>query len=45
MSEEGTSFGLNIPALIVANWISDPQRIADKIAAILNEHWPEGKGA
>jgi len=36
-----TSFGLRFPALIIAGYLEDPREVADRIAAILNEHWEQ----
>lgn len=36
-----TSFGLRFPMLIMAHYLEDPGPVAEKVAAILNEHWPE----
>lgn len=36
-----TSYSLRFPMLIVAHYLETPEPVAEKVAAILNEHWPE----
>lgn len=36
-----TSYGLRFPMLILAHYLETPEPVAEKVAAILNEHWPE----
>lgn len=39
---DGTrSISLCAPVLIVSAWMADQQAIAEKVAAILNEHWED----
>ena len=40
-TEAGTSYSLNFPILIVSGWLSDPEDVAAKVTAILNEHWKD----
>lgn len=38
-TEGGKSIGLRFPLLIVAEYVEDKEGVAEKVAAILNEHW------
>ena len=40
-TENGTSFGLRYPMLILANYIDDADAVAQRVADILNKHWAE----
>jgi hypothetical protein len=44
-TERGKSFGMIFPTLIVASYAEDAEAVAEKVAAILNEHWPLGDDA
>lgn len=44
-TERGTSFGLRFPVLIVPDLVEGKQEFAEKVAALLNEHWPTGEAA
>jgi hypothetical protein len=35
----GTSFGLVFPTLIVSAYMAEPEKIAQRVAGILNQHW------
>ena len=37
----GTSFGLRIPALIVTDYLVDPDVVAQRVADILERHWDD----
>lgn len=39
--QKTTSFGMRFPLLIVADYVEQPQEIAEKIARILNQHWED----
>jgi hypothetical protein len=34
-----TSFGLNFPTLIVSAYMAEPEKVAQRVADILNQHW------
>ena len=38
-TENGTSFGLRFPMLIVSGYLEEPDEVAERVAAILNAHW------
>ncbi len=40
-TENGTSFGLRFPLLILANYVEKQDEVAAKVARILNEHWDD----
>lgn len=40
-TEQGTSFGLRIPALIVTDYLADPEDVAQRVADILERHWDD----
>lgn len=40
-TEQGTSFGLRIPALIVTDYLVDPDVVAQRVADILERHWDD----
>lgn len=40
-TEQGTSFGLRFPMLIVAGYLEDPDAVAAKVADILERHWED----
>jgi hypothetical protein len=40
-AEGTTSFSLNFPTLIVTGYLAEPQKIAEKVARILEEHWSD----
>lgn len=44
-TERGHSRGLRFPTLIIADYVEDAQALADKVAAILNQHWSESEAA
>ena len=37
----GTSYGLRFPFLILANYVEDQDKIAQRVADILNKHWDD----
>jgi hypothetical protein len=41
--EGGTSIGLCFPLLIIAGYVENPEAVAEKVAAILNEHWDDSQ--
>lgn len=41
-TEHGRTISLRFPALLVPDFVEGAEDVAAKIAAILNEHWPEG---
>lgn len=41
-NEDGTtSFSMIMPALIVSGYIAEPEKIAQRVADILNKHWDD----
>lgn len=42
-TENGTSFGLRFPVIIIPHMIEDAKAMAEQMAEILNRHWPEGE--
>ncbi|MDP2129960.1 MAG: hypothetical protein U0975_16190 [Erythrobacter sp.] len=40
-TETGTSIGLRFPALIIANYLEEPEAVAQKVADILERHWED----
>tara|TARA_B100000678_G_scaffold260020_1_gene240572 strand:+ start:89 stop:334 length:246 start_codon:yes stop_codon:yes gene_type:complete len=42
-TEGGTCHSLNFPLLVIAGFVEDPEGVAEKVAAILNEHWEQSK--
>lgn len=41
-SEPGTTtFSLRFPTLIVAGYVAEAAKVAEKVAAILNKHWED----
>jgi hypothetical protein len=44
-TEQGTAISLVIPTLLVTQYISDGEAIAQQIADLLNAHWPTGGAA
>lgn len=42
-TEHGRSIAMRFPVLLVPDFVEDAAAFADKLAALLNEHWPEGE--
>jgi hypothetical protein len=42
-TEHGRSISMRFPVLVVPDHVEGAQAFADRVAAILNEHWPEGE--
>lgn len=40
-TERGTSIGLRFPMLLIAGYLEEPEKVAQKVAAILEKHWNE----
>lgn len=42
-TETGAWFGLRFPMMIMANYLQNPTDLAERVAAILNDHWNDPK--
>lgn len=40
-TERGTSFSMRFPVLIVADYVENPEEMAQKVARILEAHWDD----
>ena len=41
ITDNGQSIGLRFPFLILAEYIEDADKVAEKVARILNAHWDD----
>lgn len=40
-TETGTSIGLRFPMLILGNYIDDAEKVAQRVADLLEKHWDD----
>lgn len=42
-TEHGRSVSMRFPVLLIPDFVEDAATFAEKLTALLNEHWPEGE--